>query len=133
MDGAAYFSPDYRMARARFRAAAAARSAAGDAFPIAASSDLTIDAAAIGSDQPRRLVLVTSGLHGVEGFFGSAVQLALLDDALASWQPPAGATIVLLHALCPFGFDQIRRTNEDNIDLNRNFLKAGQSYSGSPP
>jgi hypothetical protein len=40
--------------------------------------------------------------------------------------------VVLIHALCPFGFDHLRRTNEDNVDLNRNFLKPGESYTGSP-
>jgi len=131
MDGADHFSPDYRAAKARFRAAA--RGSACEAFPLAGSSDLTIDAAELGTEQPRRLVLVTSGLHGVEGFFGSAVQAALLENTLGGWRPPAGAAVVLLHALCPFGFDQLRRTNEDNIDLNRNFLKPGEAYSGSPP
>jgi hypothetical protein len=76
---------------------------------------------------------VTSGLHGVEGFFGSAVQAALLESTYSDWRPPIGAAIVFLHALCPFGFDQIRRTNEDNVDLNRNFLKPGDTRSGSPP
>jgi hypothetical protein len=134
MDGAGCFSPDYRMARARFRAAATDRGAAVDALPVGAgANDLTIDAAALGTDRPRRLVLVTSGLHGIEGFFGSAVQLALFDDAFAAWKPPDGAAVVMLHALCPFGFDQLRRTNEDNIDLNRNFLKPGQAYAGSAP
>src|SRR5262245_3759229 len=132
MDGADYFADDYRGARARFRTAAAARAAVTDSFPIGSASDLTIDAAALGSDRPRRLVLVTSGLHGVEGFFGSAVQAALLGDAFVGWQPAAGAAVVLLHALCPFGFDQLRRTNEDNIDLNRNFLKRGDRFPGSP-
>jgi hypothetical protein len=133
MDGADDFSGDYRGARARFRAAATARAAASISFPAVAESDLTIDAAALGADRPRRLVLVTSGLHGAEGFFGSAVQAALLESALADWRPPNGAAVVLLHALCPFGFDQIRRTNEDNVDLNRNFLKPGEPFAGSPP
>ena len=31
-------------------------------------------------------------------------------------------TIVLIHALNPYGFKTNRRVNEDNIDLNRNFL-----------
>jgi hypothetical protein len=96
-------------------------------------ADLTIDAAVLGTDRPRRLIIVTSGLHGIEGFFGSAVQLALLADGLSIYQPAAGAAIVLLHSLCPFGFDQLRRTNEDNVDLNRNFLKPGEEYAGSPP
>ncbi len=139
MDGTAFFSPDYRTARDRFRAAAAARGAAAEAWPTPALGpdgrplDLTIDAAILGSERPRQAVLVTGGLHGVEGFFGSAVQLALLEDALRGWSPPANTAVVVLHALCPFGFDQVRRANEDGIDLNRNFLRPGEEYSGSPP
>jgi hypothetical protein len=139
MDFTDYFSPDYRTSRARFRSSAAARGACRESFPISASRpdgtplDLTIDATILGLERSRRVVLVTSGLHGVEGFFGSAVQFALLDEAWRGWQPPAGAAVILLHALCPFGFDQLRRANEDNIDLNRNFLRPGEEYAGRPP
>ncbi|HEY1380223.1 MAG TPA: M14 family metallopeptidase [Gemmataceae bacterium] len=134
MDGADFFSPDYDAACARFRTAAAGCGAAGEAWPVGtAADDLTIEAAALGMDRPRRLVLVTSGLHGVEGFFGSAVQLAVLNDVFTGWRPPAGAAVVLLHALNPFGFDRLRRANENNVDLNRNFLRRGEAYAGSPP
>jgi predicted deacylase len=39
----------------------------------------------------------------------------------------------LIHALNPFGFAWQRRFNEENVDLNRNFLLAEQTYSGAPP
>jgi hypothetical protein len=39
----------------------------------------------------------------------------------------------LLHALDPYGFAWLRRFDEENVDLNRNFLVNGQAYSGSPP
>jgi hypothetical protein len=39
---------------------------------------------------------------------------------------------VMLHALNPFGFAWRRRVNEQNIDLNRNLLREGQSFTGSP-
>ncbi|MFM7783425.1 MAG: DUF2817 domain-containing protein, partial [Gammaproteobacteria bacterium] len=35
---------------------------------------------------------------------------------------PRGTALVLVHAVNPFGFAWLRRTNEDNIDLNRNFV-----------
>jgi predicted deacylase len=76
--------------------------------------------------------VISSGVHGVEGLFGSAVQLALL-ERLAAWQLPAGAAVVFLHAVNPFGFAWQRRFNEDNVDLNRNFLLAGEAYEGAPP
>ena len=39
---------------------------------------------------------------------------------------------VLLHALNPYGFAWLRRVNEHNVDLNRNFLLPGEAYRGSP-
>ena len=40
--------------------------------------------------------------------------------------------LVLLHALNPFGVAWVRRANEENVDLNRNFLDEGETYAGSP-
>jgi Protein of unknown function (DUF2817) len=73
---------------------------------------------------------VSSGLHGIEGFFGSAVQLALIER----WRtgPPA-ARVVLIHALNPYGLAWLRRTDDRNVDLNRNFLLEGERYAGAPP
>jgi hypothetical protein len=65
--------------------------------------------------------------------FGSAVQLAFLDRLSPEWRPPANASIILLHALNPFGFAWRRRFNEDNVDLNRNFLLYHEIYAGAPP
>jgi Protein of unknown function (DUF2817) len=136
MAGAAWFSPDYVTARARFRAAAAARGFRLEAFPIGRhgvqQEELTVDVATTGAERPARVVVVSSGLHGVEGFLGSAVQAALLEESLRGWTPPAGAALVVMHALDPFGFSWIRRVNEENIDLNRNFLLEGEEYRGSP-
>ena len=76
---------------------------------------------------------MSGGLHGVEGFFGSAVQLALLDK----WASQAGSAppmrCLLLHGLNPFGFAWLRRSDENNVDPNRNFLLDGEGYAGSPP
>ncbi|HVK79768.1 MAG TPA: M14 family metallopeptidase, partial [Verrucomicrobiae bacterium] len=84
-----------------------------------------------GSGSDRTLV-ISSGVHGPEGFFGSAVQLALLERWRAQTAPQPSCRIVLLHALNPYGFAARRRFNEQNVDLNRNFLLAGESYSGAP-
>jgi hypothetical protein len=46
---------------------------------------------------------------------------------------PTGVRCVFLHAICPSGFAHVRRFNEENIDLNRNFLLPGEVYAGSPP
>ena len=83
---------------------------------------LTMDVAKFGDADPEGVVIVSSGLHGVEGFFGSAVQLAWLMTRGAGWWPPSRTLLVMVHALNPFGFAWRRRWNENNVDLNRNFL-----------
>jgi hypothetical protein len=40
--------------------------------------------------------------------------------------------IVVAHILNPFGMAWLRRVNENNVDLNRNFLPDG-NYNGAPP
>lgn len=87
-----------------------------------AGQSLSIDTALLGNPSPENVVVVSSGLHGVEGFFGSAVQLAFLEQQAARLALPSNAAIILVHALNPFGFAWRRRWNEHNVDLNRNFL-----------
>ena len=92
-------------------------------------SPLSIDIGWLGSQTPRDALIHSSGIHGVEGFAGSAIQLQLL-DRLPSL--PNSTALILVHVLNPFGMAWIRRANENNVDLNRNFLADGQ-YTGSPP
>ncbi len=130
------FSVDYQMARTRFRAAAEAKGFRLEAVAIGGrgpnGEELAIDCARLGAERPDRVVVVSSGLHGVEGFLGSAVQLAFLESATWDEPLPDGGAIVFLHALDPYGFAWVRRFDEDNVDLNRNFLINGSTYRGSP-
>ena len=128
-----FFSPDYLTARERFRDAARAAGAALDALVLEARGPrqelLTIDIARIGAPDSRSVLLHTSGLHGVEAYAGAAVQLAALADAPA---PPAGCALVLAHVLNPYGMAWLRRANENNVDLNRNFLRQDERWEGAP-
>lgn len=66
--------------------------------------------------------------EGPEGYAGSASQLAILDflqdnmyyttEAKVNEQSDL-PTVVMVHALNPYGFATGRRVNEDNIDINR--------------
>lgn len=136
MSAADAFSANYASARIRFRQGASARGCRLETYDIGLKSPegeaLTIDVGILGNSEAEHVVIVSSGLHGVEGFFGSAVQIALLEKYLVGWNPPPKAALLFLHALNPYGFAWGRRCNEDNIDLNRNFLLPGEKYSGSP-
>ena len=74
----ASFPLDYPTARAHFRAAAARLGWALKAHPVPGSGpageDLTIDAAISPHPTAGRVLIVSSGLHGAEGPFGSAVR-----------------------------------------------------------
>lgn len=133
---ASYFPSSYREARERFQASADAAGCQLTSWEIAArgpqGETLAIDAARWGNAHARRWLLVTTGLHGSEAPFGSAVALRLLDQ-LTQQEPADDVGIILLHALNPYGYAWVRRTNEDNIDLNRNGLLPNEEYSGAHP
>lgn len=127
------YSPDYSTARRRFREAAlgaGARLARLDLDERGPDGDeLSIDIAWLGDNTPRRVVIHTSGAHGAEGFAGSAVQLSWLKRS------PLLATncaVILVHCLNPYGMAWLRRANEHNVDLNRNFCVAPAEWSGAP-
>ena len=131
-----FFSPNYMTARERFREATSLCNLQHIAYPIDQVSptgeQLTIDVAIGGSENPHRVVVISSGLHGVEGFLGSAIQLALLKQYQSITSLASDSRVVLIHALNPYGFAWRRRWNENNIDLNRNFLLPEEAFEGSP-
>jgi len=127
MNPVQHFSATYAEARAKFFAAATAHGLAVDrhVHPTArgaAGEELSIDVATLGDAATPGMLLLTSGTHGVEGFCGSGCQVALLHDAeFVAAVHAAGVAVVFLHAVNPFGFSHLHRTNEDNVDMNRNF------------
>ena len=132
LDPLSLFAADYFEARAKFLAAARARgvAVASHLNPHAKGpkgEDLFIDVGTSGPDDAKAGLLVISGTHGVEGYAGSACQIGWLkSEGNANW--PQGMKLVLIHALNPYGFAWNRRVNEDNADLNRNFLDHGAPY-----
>ena len=125
---AACFARSYADARAKFIAAARERGLEPAAATLpdrrgSEGEELAIDSVLLGPLDAPQLLMLSSGVHGVEGFCGSGCQLALLRDRELMARVDAGAhAILLIHALNPYGFSHLRRTNEDNVDLNRNFI-----------
>lgn len=125
---------DYRSARAAFLAAA--RDAGAEVWehmhplPGPDLGPLAISTAHINPDAPRQLMVV-SGTHGVEGFAGSACQTAMLRSPMAR-NVPNSVGMFLVHALNPYGFAHVRRVNEDNVDLNRNFIDFTAARPSNP-
>ena len=95
------------------------------------AEELAIDIAVIGSLDSGKTIISSSGVHGVEGYPGSAIQLSIMDK-LAKSEPFDDHGVIFIHAVNPYGMAWWRRFNENNVDLNRNFLRLDEPYSGVP-
>lgn len=129
------YPKDFHSSRSRFIAETSRLGAILSSIPIhpastEATEPLMIDIATIGDPRSRNILLYIAGTHGVEGFMGSAIQHALLSRLL---EPPKGYALVLIHCLNPWGMANIRRTNEHNVDLNRNCTVTDDERTGAPP
>ena len=96
---------------------------------VQTQTSLTLDVAVLpGNTKELGTIVHSSGVHGVEGYAGSAIQLALLELLTSASQNKNKGksnaqnrpTIVMVHAVNPVGMNQYRRCNENNVDLNRN-------------
>ena len=137
-----FFAQSYAEARGKFKAAAAAAGldVHSHVHPLVGrdGEELALDVARAGPADAKALLIVSSACHGAEGFCGSGVQNALLADASATSTNTgfhaaaraAGVAVLYLHALNPYGFSWIRRTTQENVDLNRNWQNFD---SGHPP
>ncbi len=85
------------------------------------SEELSCDIAYPARPKHKTCIVLSSGVHGIEGYCGSALQIALLDSLLFD-EISKHADIILVHAVNPHGFSHGSRVNEDNIDINRNFV-----------
>lgn len=134
MSAARFFSQTYAEARDKFFAATRIRGLGVEThvhpLPGRDGEMLAMDVARDGPRNARSLLVISSACHGVEGFCGSGVQVALLEDA--AWHQAAhdaGVAVLYIHGLNPYGFSWWRRTTHENVDLNRNF----RDFSAAPP
>lgn len=131
-DAEGLFPTSYADGRQRFRKACAGAVNAYRGFchaiPIVnrAQQDLTVDLAYISANNGNLLIL-QSGLHGAEGFAGSAVQARALERHIPDLVEQ-GFDVVMIHAINPYGFANVRRVDECNVDLNRNFPNSTDMY-----
>ncbi len=121
------FSNSYAEARGKFLAAAEARGLGIQSVihPLRGPENeaLATDVVRLGATTAKRTLYVTTGVHGVEGYYGSGVIVQWLRDG---WMPPADIKVILVHACNPHGFAWGRRFTEENVDLNRNFWPLNQ-------
>lgn len=129
------FAETYASARARFREAALAAGAwlESVAHPAARGPQgetLTFDVAWRAPARATRWLVMISGTHGSEGLAASALLTQAWQAGVLSPRDDVG--VLMVHALNPYGFAHLSRTNENNVDLNRNFLDFAQGVPANP-
>jgi hypothetical protein len=83
---------------------------------------LFTDVALQGNPAWERLLVVSSGCHGIEGYCGSECQVGLLENAdWLSYCHSQRVSVLYVHAVNPYGMSHYRRVDEDGVDVNRNF------------
>ncbi|MEI2687432.1 MAG: DUF2817 domain-containing protein [Cypionkella sp.] len=124
------FALDYATMRQRFltaaRAAGAVLSEHVHSLHGPDGKIIATDVALIGQADATKLMVLISGTHGVEGAYGSACQTAWLGQK-ANWPLPQDSAVLMIHLINPWGTAWSRRVNEDNVDLNRNFIDWNQT------
>lgn len=94
--------------------------------------DLYTDVAVFARPGTRKWLVSVSGTHGVEGYYGSMCQTAYMDTLAAAGRLDGEVGLLLVHLINPWGTAWKRRTNEDNIDLNRNYLDFSRPLPQNP-
>ena len=129
------FPATFAEGRTRFREAAQVAGARISSHANSAKGPsgeaLSTETAWLGPTDASRLLLAMAGTHGAEGFCGSGIQTGWLQTGVLTRLPPDTA-VLLVHAINPYGFAWVRRVNENNIDLNRNFIDHGKPAPDSP-
>lgn len=120
-----YFKDTYQESREDFmKLARACNHGELQSHPIFSKtdSDLTMESLYIppSSKKKERLLIITSGIHGIEGLTGSALQRFFMENDFFGFKDESMG-ILIIHGINPYGFKNKKRVTENNVDLNRNF------------
>ncbi|MEJ5224445.1 MAG: M14 family metallopeptidase [Anaerolineales bacterium] len=92
--------------------------------PLPGHPTLTTDwISAVPTEHRERLLVLSTGLHGIEGYVGAAVLDVFFEEFLPRLDPRTSG-LLIIHAINPWGMQHRKRTNPHNVDLNRNFIRG---------
>ena len=124
-DGFAYaesFRTDYEDIRLHLQELSDGLGAEFASHPIDESDGLYIDSFYLPSrDTQTNLVVLTTGVHGIEGYIGAAMLDVFFGEIYPTLDHSDTGVLVVAN-VNPYGMKHLRRYNENNVDLNRNFI-----------
>lgn len=99
-----------------------------DTYAIDESDDLYIDNIYLpATSETTNLILLTTGVHGMEGYIGS-VMLDVFFEEIYPTLNTENTGILIVANVNPYGMKYMRRYNENNVDLNRNFIEDWENF-----
>lgn len=91
-------------------------------YAVDESDKLYIDNIYLPSENKKEnLIVLTTGVHGMEGYIGS-VMLDVFFEEIYPDINTENTGILIIANVNPYGMKYMRRYNENNVDLNRNFI-----------
>ncbi len=134
-----YFAEDYRQARKTFLAACKTAGVEPKSYANPHQGphgeELATDVAWFGPEDARKVLVLVSSTHGVEGFPGSAGQCDWIENGRGAGGHaplPEGVAVLVVHAVNPYGFAWLRRVTEEGVDLNRNWVDFAEPLPQNP-
>ncbi len=127
------FYTQYDEVRENIAARVASLKAAGvtvehNTHAIDASDDLYIDNIYLpSSSEQTNLIVITTGVHGIEGYIGSVMLDVFFEEIYPTLNTETTGVLVVAN-VNPYGMKYMRRYNENNVDLNRNFIEDWTSF-----
>ena len=130
-DGFAYaesFRTDYEDIRLHLQELSVGLGAEFASHPIDESDGLYIDSFYLPSQGAQtNLVVLTTGVHGIEGYIGAAMLDVFFGEIYPALDHSDTGVLVVAN-VNPYGMKHLRRYNENNVDLNRNFILDWDSF-----
>lgn len=74
------------------------------------------------TENQTNLIVITTGVHGIEGYIGSVMLDVFWEEIYSSEINKANTGVLVVANVNPYGMKYHRRYNENNVDLNRNFI-----------
>lgn len=100
-------------------------------YAVNADQGLYIDNIYLPStNEQTNLIVITTGVHGIEGYIGSVMLDVFFEDIYLDLDT-SNTGILIVANVNPYGMKNMRRYNENNVDLNRNFIEDWDNFDRS--
>lgn len=79
------------------------------------------------TETSENLIVITTGVHGIEGYIGSVMLDVFFEEIFTSLDRTSTGVLIVAN-VNPYGMKYMRRYNENNVDLNRNFIEDWSNF-----